>query len=77
MRSGPVIACGMVRSFAMFVTSVVLAGMAHAQTPSAHTPIRTYRNPILPGFHADPKICRMGQDDYYLATSSFEYFPGH
>ncbi|UGQ11021.1 glycoside hydrolase family 43 protein [Yinghuangia sp. ASG 101] len=32
-------------------------------------------NPILPGFHPDPSICRAG-DAYYLATSSFEYFPG-
>jgi hypothetical protein len=31
--------------------------------------------PILPGFHPDPTICRVGAD-YYLATSSFEYFPG-
>jgi len=35
----------------------------------------TFANPILPGFHADPSICRVG-DDYYLVTSSFEYFPG-
>lgn len=34
-----------------------------------------YRNPIIPGFHPDPSICRAG-DDYYLANSSFEYFPG-
>ncbi|HEY4013059.1 MAG TPA: glycoside hydrolase family 43 protein [Polyangiaceae bacterium] len=34
-----------------------------------------YRNPILPGFHPDPSICRVGRD-FYLATSSFEYFPG-
>ena len=33
------------------------------------------QNPILPGFHADPCICRKG-DDYYLAVSSFEWFPG-
>lgn len=32
-------------------------------------------NPILPGFHADPCICRKG-DDYYIAVSSFEWFPG-
>jgi xylan 1,4-beta-xylosidase len=32
-------------------------------------------NPILPGFHPDPSICRVGRD-YYLVTSSFEYFPG-
>lgn len=33
------------------------------------------KNPILPGFHADPCICRKG-DDFYLAVSSFEWFPG-
>jgi alpha-N-arabinofuranosidase len=32
-------------------------------------------NPIIPGFHPDPSICRVG-DDYYVVTSSFEYFPG-
>ena len=32
-------------------------------------------NPVLPGFHPDPSICRVGED-YYLAVSSFEYFPG-
>lgn len=34
-----------------------------------------YQNPIIPGFHPDPSICRVGQD-YYLVTSSFEYYPG-
>ena len=34
-----------------------------------------YLNPILAGFYPDPTICREG-DDYYLATSSFAYFPG-
>lgn len=33
------------------------------------------RNPILPGFHPDPSICRVG-DDYYIANSTFEWFPG-
>ena len=32
-------------------------------------------NPILPGFRPDPSICRVG-DDYYIATSTFEWFPG-
>jgi xylan 1,4-beta-xylosidase len=36
---------------------------------------RTLRNPILPGFYPDPSICRVS-DDYYLVTSTFEYFPG-
>ena len=35
----------------------------------------TFQNPILSGFHADPSICRVG-DDYYLVNSSFVYFPG-
>jgi len=34
-----------------------------------------YRNPVIPGFHPDPSVCRVGED-YYLVTSSFEYFPG-
>ncbi|MBC7785670.1 MAG: glycoside hydrolase family 43 protein [Burkholderiales bacterium] len=32
-------------------------------------------NPVLPGFHPDPSILRVG-DDYYIATSTFEWFPG-
>ncbi len=34
-----------------------------------------FSNPIIPGFHPDPSICRVG-GDYWLVTSSFEYFPG-
>lgn len=34
-----------------------------------------YKNPVISGFHPDPSICRVGED-YYLVTSSFEYFPG-
>ena len=32
-------------------------------------------NPILPGCHPDPSICRV-DGTYYLVTSTFEYFPG-
>ncbi len=32
-------------------------------------------NPIIRGYNADPSICRVGSN-YYLATSSSEYFPG-
>ncbi|MBM7553444.1 glycoside hydrolase family 43 protein [Thalassobacillus pellis] len=35
----------------------------------------TITNPILPGYHPDPSILRVG-DDYYIATSTFEWFPG-
>lgn len=34
-----------------------------------------FHNPILPGFYPDPSLCRVGEE-YYLVTSSFEYFPG-
>jgi xylan 1,4-beta-xylosidase len=34
-----------------------------------------FRNPILPGSHPDPSLCRVGSD-FYLVTSTFEWFPG-
>lgn len=33
------------------------------------------QNPILRGFNPDPSILRV-EDDYYIATSTFEWFPG-
>lgn len=33
------------------------------------------KNPIFKGFNPDPCICRKGED-YYVAVSSFEWFPG-
>ena len=33
------------------------------------------RNPVLPGFNPDPSILRVGAD-YYIATSTFEWYPG-
>src|SRR3954447_16627378 len=35
----------------------------------------TIVNPILRGFNPDPSIVRVGED-YYLATSTFEWYPG-
>jgi xylan 1,4-beta-xylosidase len=37
--------------------------------------ITSYRNPVLPGFHPDPSVVRVGEW-FYLANSSFEFFPG-
>ncbi len=31
-------------------------------------------NPIVPGCHPDPSICRVGED-YYMVNSSFAFFP--
>ena len=36
---------------------------------------RAISNPILRGFNPDPSIVRVG-DDYYVATSTFEWYPG-
>jgi xylan 1,4-beta-xylosidase len=37
--------------------------------------LRIIQNPILRGFNPDPSIVRVG-DDYYIATSTFEWYPG-
>jgi xylan 1,4-beta-xylosidase len=36
---------------------------------------KAIRNPILRGFNPDPSIVRVGED-YYIATSTFEWYPG-
>jgi xylan 1,4-beta-xylosidase len=50
----------------------VLVLISSSSVASAQT---TYRNPVIPGFHPDPSVCCVG-DDYYLVTSTFEFFPG-
>ncbi|KAJ8079244.1 hypothetical protein PM082_021744 [Marasmius tenuissimus] len=39
------------------------------------TVVKALINPILPGWNPDPSFVRVG-DDYFVATSTFEYFPG-
>lgn len=34
-----------------------------------------FTNPLLPGFNPDPSILKV-EDTYYVATSTFEYYPG-
>ena len=34
-----------------------------------------FANPVIPGFHPDPSVCRVG-DEYFLVTSTFTWFPG-
>ena len=43
------------------------------EAPAA--PEGSYRNPVIPGFHPDPSIVRVG-DDFYAVTSTFSWFPG-
>ena len=35
----------------------------------------TLYNPLLNGFHPDPSVVKVG-DEWFLATSTFEYLPG-
>ncbi len=37
--------------------------------------MQTITNPVLRGFNPDPSILRVA-DDYFIATSTFEWFPG-
>ena len=50
----------------LFIALAMLLAMGYAQG---------FKNPVLPGFHADPSVCRAG-DDFYLVNSTFQYFPG-
>lgn len=71
------------KKLALIFFIVLTAGICKAQNlptnpwnsiPDPDAPV-TYTNPVIPGFYSDPSVCRAG-DDYYLVTSTFEYFPG-
>jgi len=57
------------------VISVTISFGDNSVKKSKITKSQTFKNPIIPGFNPDPSICRVGSD-YYLVTSTFEYFPG-
>lgn len=59
----------------MLRQSGFIALMFSGMLSLAYSQPETYKNPVIPGFHPDPSICRAG-DDYYLVTSTFEWFPG-
>ncbi|USQ86192.1 glycoside hydrolase family 43 protein [Streptomyces phaeoluteigriseus] len=56
------------------MTTVTSSGESR---PSARTTAQSalLRNPVLAGFEPDPCAVRVG-DDYYLVTSTFEWYPG-
>ncbi|WP_211226542.1 glycoside hydrolase family 43 protein [Pedobacter glucosidilyticus] len=62
------------KRFIIFLNTIVLMLILNNSSVYAQTK-STFQNPILKGFYPDPSICRVG-DDYYMVTSSFEYFPG-
>lgn len=57
----------------MEVSKVAPPVIRSTHTEKDHS-MHTFQNPVLRGFHPDPSCCRKG-DDFYLVTSSFEYFP--
>ncbi len=53
--------------------AALLAGCSAAADHEAAQ--NSFSNPVISGFSPDPSIARVG-DDFYLVTSTFEYFPG-
>ena len=59
--------------------AMTLSAQGYSQNPN---PMPTTRqatlanaHPLIPGYHPDPSICRVG-NEYYIVNSSFQYFPG-
>ena len=55
----------------VFFFLISFAAPIYAQ-PSASA---RFDEPVIAGMAPDPSVCRVG-NDYYLVTSTFEYFPG-
>ncbi|MEV0844784.1 family 43 glycosylhydrolase [Streptomyces sp. NPDC049954] len=53
--------------------------MSQPEPPTANVsgraPAARYENPVVRGLSSDPSVCRVG-DDYYLATSTMDAWPG-
>ncbi len=54
----------------LLLALVIISGGVHL----AKAAEETYTNPVIPGFHPDPSIVRVGED-FYLVNSTFQYFP--
>jgi alpha-N-arabinofuranosidase len=59
----------------MKIKLIILLVLANVLPGSSIFGQTTFKNPILTGMNPDPSICRV-DDDFYLVTSTFEYFPG-
>jgi xylan 1,4-beta-xylosidase len=57
------------------LTSQPLPARGEKEQKLSEPTVPQVTNPILPGFNPDPSILRVGED-YYIATSTFEWFPG-
>lgn len=54
-----------------------LSAQSYSQTATLHTMSdkTASAHPLIPGYHPDPSVCRVG-NEYYIVNSSFQYFPG-
>lgn len=62
-------------AFCLFAATLFAAAVPTAPCAAADSAPAAVPNPVIAGFHPDPSVCRVG-DDYYLVTSSFQFFPG-
>jgi len=60
---------------AVLLLSLYFLGLAPSVRAQDKVPAQGFANPVIPGMASDPSITRAGSD-YYLVTSTFEYFPG-
>lgn len=58
------------KTFTLFIAflSIFSVEMRSQEAP------KTFKNPIVSGFHSDPSICRVG-DTYYMTHPTLEYYP--
>ncbi|HEX8141319.1 MAG TPA: family 43 glycosylhydrolase [Pyrinomonadaceae bacterium] len=59
----------------LFILMLALAAGAQPTAGRVTATTAGFDNPVIAGMAPDPSVCRVG-DDYYLVTSTFEYFPG-
>ena len=61
------------RLLIVIALTFILSACVLAQQPPVNN--SGFDNPVIEGMAPDPSVCRVG-DNYYLVTSTFEYFPG-
>lgn len=75
MLAGALVWAGMAQAAAARDVVARFDWLAYDSPPEAAVPEGQYRNPVLPGFHPDPSIVKVG-GDFYAVTSTFSWYPG-
>src|SRR5215208_2064942 len=74
-RARPFVALALSVSTVLLTVLKPASAGAQQQPTASSTAAPGFDNPVIPGMASDPSVTRVG-DDYYLVTSTFEYFPG-